>query len=93
MYYSRIRRSTLSAILAFLAAARRLSGRVATSEASQLWEESRSIRDDYRRQIERLTKTLLLCEARVDLLERRNEELTRENAKLTFMIEELKEPS
>lgn len=43
--------AAVAALGAYVAAARKLSGKINTSEASQLWEESRAIRDDYREQL------------------------------------------
>lgn len=62
-------------VLAYLAAARRLSGRIATSEASSLWAESASIREDYRAQ-------LASERARTDELEDRVAELVERNREL-----------
>lgn len=42
-------------LLAYLVASRRLSGDIQTSEATDLWRESASIREDYRDQIRILT--------------------------------------
>jgi ubiquinone biosynthesis protein UbiJ len=74
---------------AYLAAARKMSGKIQTSEATQLWEESRAIRewsaerlktcDD---EIQALRSTVRDLLARVDALEKRNVELERENAQL-----------
>lgn len=38
----------LAALGGWLVAARRLSGRIATSEAAELWKEAGAIRNDYR---------------------------------------------
>lgn len=38
----------LAALGGWLVAARRLSGRIATSEAADLWKEAGAIRNDYR---------------------------------------------
>ena len=56
---------------AYLLAARKMSGKVATSDASDLWAESRSIRDDYRSRI-------LWLEERVVVLEEGNATLVKE---------------
>lgn len=74
-------------LLAYLGAARKLSGKIATSEASDLWEESRAIRQDYQRRIEALTSSLEVCETRIDQLEERNQALYLENGNLKRMIE------
>jgi len=74
-------------LLGYLAAARRLSGKVASSEAADLWEESRSIRQDYQKRIEELNKVIYNCQQRIDELERRNDQLYLENGNLKRMIE------
>jgi len=83
-----------SAITAYVAV-RRASGRVGTSEAADLWEESRSIRQDYASRIKELNETVSRCEerletqaARIDDLEQKNEKLYLENGNLRRMIEE-----
>lgn len=76
--------AVIGPLVAYMTAARKLSGRVGTSEASQLWAESKVLRDDYR---ERLTATDLRqaqLEARVSMLEGLNNELARDNLRLTF---------
>jgi predicted RNase H-like nuclease (RuvC/YqgF family) len=65
----------VGAIATYVAAARKLSGKIATSEAASLWEESRAIRDDYRQRLEKL-------ENRVLELEKKNYELAAENVRL-----------
>lgn len=70
-------------LVAYITASRKLSGRIGTSEAGQLWAESKEIRDDYR---DRLTATDIRqasLEARVSLLEGLNNELSRENIRLS----------
>lgn len=75
-------------LLTYLVAARRLSGKIATSDASDLWTESRSIREDYQRRIEELNAVVARCEKRIELLEDRNKALYLENGQLKRMIEE-----
>jgi len=50
---------------AYLVAARRMSGRIASSEASELWDESRSIREDYRQRLGVAHARIAQLEARV----------------------------
>lgn len=59
----------------YLVALRRLSGKIATSEAAELWQESKAIREDYRERLASL-------EARVAQLEQQNNELVAANLKL-----------
>lgn len=76
-------------LLTYLAAARQLSGRVATSDASSLWAESASIREDYRTRITELNGVVDRCEKRIEELEKRNAELAKENNNLHNVIAKL----
>ena len=83
--------SALSAVVAI----RRASGRVGTSEATELWNESRAIRQDYAARIETLNEVVARCETRIeaqaqriDDLEAKNEKLYLENGNLKRMLEE-----
>lgn len=71
-------------LVAYVTANRRLSGKIATSEAADLWAESSSIRDDYRARISTL-------EARVETLEQKNTELERANDELRRAADELRQ--
>lgn len=62
-------------VVAYLVAARRFSGKIQTTEATELWQESRAIRDWSRERMNEL-------EAKNDLLEKRIEHLEDENASL-----------
>lgn len=75
-------------VVAYVVAVRKLSGRVGTSEAGQLWSEARNIRDDYRSRIDELNGVIARCEDRIQKLEERNDELYMENGRLGRMIEE-----
>jgi hypothetical protein len=57
-------------VVTYLVAARRFSGKIETTEAADLWKESRDIRKWSRDRIE-------LLESRVQYLEEENEELRR----------------
>jgi hypothetical protein len=72
---------------AYVLAARRLSGRIATTEAAQLWAESASIRDDYRTRLLQAEERALSVEIRMSALETKNNELTRENYQLIHRVE------
>jgi predicted RNase H-like nuclease (RuvC/YqgF family) len=56
-------------LLTYLAAAKRLSGRINTSEATSLWAESAAMRQDYLTRITQLNTSLERCETRVHDLE------------------------
>lgn len=68
----------------YLVAARRLSGKIGSSEASELWQESRSMRDWSQAQIELLT-------ARIAAVERQNATLSDANAALVGQLRDLSE--
>jgi predicted RNase H-like nuclease (RuvC/YqgF family) len=72
----------------YLGASRKLSGKIGTSEASQLWAESASIRHEYREQLQTSATRTTALEERVANLERRNNELARENFELTKKVSE-----
>lgn len=65
-------------VVSYLVAARRFSGKIETTEAKELWAESRSIRDWSIKRIEILNDLVSKLETRVRLLEEENERLRRE---------------
>lgn len=74
--------ASIGAVGAYLAAAHRMSGKIATTEAAQLWDESRAIRewsaariDKCDEQIANLTEQLRMARARITELERENRRL------------------
>jgi predicted RNase H-like nuclease (RuvC/YqgF family) len=66
----------------YIIAGRRLSGRIDTTEAASLWEESRAMRTDYRDRLAEAEKRMAKLEARIADEERANTTLTRENIDL-----------
>jgi chromosome segregation ATPase len=74
---------------AYLLAARKMSGKIATSDATQLWAEARNIRDDYRSRLIAAGERYSELEARVANLERVNTGLVAENYDLKAKIAEL----
>lgn len=68
---------------AYLVAARRFSGKIKTSEAEELWAESRAIRQDSAKRIRILNGVVERLETRVGSLEAENERLLRRIAELT----------
>jgi chromosome segregation ATPase len=76
---------------AYLLAARKLSGKVATSDASELWAESKSIRQWSTARIEALDMEVSLLRTRVGLVEQQNDALARENSRLMEQIHDLNE--
>ena len=73
----------IAPLLGYVAANRRLSGKIGTSEATDLWAESSAIRADYREQIASSTRRTYSLEERVANLEKLNNELSRENMGLS----------
>jgi predicted RNase H-like nuclease (RuvC/YqgF family) len=85
----------LTALGAWLVKARQLSGKIRTSEADELWAESRAMREEYRdrlHQIEQRNRDLEdrieRCEDANRLLDAGNRELRDLNAELENLLEE-----
>lgn len=76
-------------LVAYVTAARKLSGKVATSDASELWKESAAMRDDYRAQLAVLNKVIEGLRARLAALEADNRSLYRETLLLREKLKEL----
>lgn len=74
--------ATVGPLLGYIAATRKLSGKIETSEAESLWAESAAIRSDYRERIKEL-------EERLDRIEGSNVELKRENDELKIRNRDL----
>jgi len=75
---------------AYLLAARKMSGKVATSDANALWKEASAIRDDYRDRITKANDRQAALETRVATLEGQNNDLVKENYELRTEITSLK---
>ena len=71
---------------AYLVAVRQLSGKIKTSDASELWEESRSIREWSTARNKELNEHIKELEARLDALEKTNRELMEENRQLKAQL-------
>jgi hypothetical protein len=65
----------IAAAFTYLIAIRRASGRVETTEASELWEEAREMRDDYRKQLETALILIDKLRDRIGELEKINTDL------------------
>jgi chromosome segregation ATPase len=74
---------------AYLLAARKMSGKVNTSDADQLWREAGSIRDDYRERLRISNERQTSLEERVARLEGQNTALVQENFDLKRKVNEL----
>lgn len=75
-------------LVTYFIAARRFSGKIATSDAAQLWTESRDIRNWSQARITELNALVSRLEARVDALESGNLDLQRENLDLAKQLVE-----
>jgi septal ring factor EnvC (AmiA/AmiB activator) len=73
---------------AYFLAAHKMSGKINTSEAQQLWEESRAIRDWSSQEIQSLRAALSEAMSRISHLEEQNRELTEQNASLSKSLSE-----
>lgn len=81
----------LGSIFAYILAVRKMSGRVSTTDAEQLWREAGDIRQDYKsRLIDESLRTRDL-EKRVAILEGQNHDLMKQNFDCTNQIQDLKE--
>jgi chromosome segregation ATPase len=80
--------AVIGPVLAYYGTVRKLSGSIATSTAEDLWEESRSIRQDYQQRIRELNAVVARCTERIDELDARNTELSKENGRLKDRLEE-----
>ena len=76
----------LAPLLGYHTAGRKLSGKIGTSEANDLWTESAKIRDDYRQQMQVANQRVVALEARVAEVERDNNALARENLELRAQV-------
>lgn len=72
---------------AYLVAVRQLSGRIKNSDASELWEESRAIREWSSTRIRELTEHIVRLEDRVEELETSNRALVEENLHYAGLLE------
>jgi predicted RNase H-like nuclease (RuvC/YqgF family) len=79
----------VAAIGTYIAMARKLSGKIATSEAEQLWKESAAIREDYRSRIQHSDAKIVALESRVCALEKANVDLLQRNSVLVLKNERL----
>lgn len=70
--------AVISALGAYLAAAKRLSGRIDTTEAAELWKEAASQRESDRARLTAVEQRNADLEARMAALERDNLRLMRE---------------
>ena len=75
---------------AYLLAARKMSGRIGTSDVADLWAESKSMRNDYRERLHRSDERVDELEERISKLEGLNQSLAADNANLRQEVEALR---
>jgi chromosome segregation ATPase len=75
-------------LLGYLAAARRLSGKIQTSEASSLWQEASNLRSEYREELATVRRQLDECLLRIKNVETLNEKLKVENGGLNKTVKD-----
>lgn len=73
-------------LFTYLGITRRASGRIATTEASKLWEEAGSLRTVYRDEIATLRAAIEAIQARLDVVEAGNTDLRAKNRQLEHEI-------
>jgi peptidoglycan hydrolase CwlO-like protein len=66
-------------IVSLWIASRKMSGRIGTSDASELWAASKALRDEYREQLNKMSTRQRDLEGRVASLEGENTVLSRGN--------------
>jgi hypothetical protein len=81
--------AVVAPIGAYLLAARKMSGKVSTSDATQLWKEAGAIRDDYRGQLQLADARVQNLEVRIGRLEDQNDLLANDNRALRIKVSEL----
>jgi predicted RNase H-like nuclease (RuvC/YqgF family) len=74
--------ATISPVVAYLIAARQFSGKIETSNAADLWNESKNIREWAMQRIRSLESTVNTLEGRVRELEKHSDSLAREKRQL-----------
>jgi hypothetical protein len=81
--------TVIVALIAYVAAVRNARGKIATSEASDLWEESRAIRADYAIRLARCDDRISQLEDRSALIQAANDALAEKNQTLQRRVREL----
>lgn len=74
-------------LVAYVTASRRLSGKIGTSEAADLWAESKAMRDDYRDRADAAAKRIAELEGRVAKLEGELAECVRRSSALQSIVD------
>lgn len=77
-------------IFAYLAAARRLSGKITTTDASKLWDEAGNLRKEYKTELNELRVIVSKLRDSVKDLEAQNDILHLENGELRLEVTKLR---
>ena len=77
-------------LVTYLIAARKVSGRIKDSDATELWAESKAIREWSAKRIKELDDHIDKIQQHLDRVEKANGSLTKENHKLTQEIDALR---
>ena len=75
-----------AAAIGYLTIVRKLSGRIQTTEAAQLWAEADKMRQEYREEIARMQGVIDRYEVRLKEIDGRNKGLADDNYKMTQTI-------
>lgn len=78
-------------VATYLVAAKQLSGKIKNSDASELWSESRAIREWSSDRIRELNQHVDELEKRLDTVEQSNRDLMEENRNLVSLLQKEKE--
>lgn len=81
--------AAIAAAGAFYAAQRRMSGKIGSSEAQSLWQESASIREDYRMRAAAAELRILSLEGRLVAMEKDHAATLRDNLELMQKVIQL----
>jgi hypothetical protein len=73
---------------AYLLAVRKMSGKIATTEAAQLWEESRAIREWSAARIDKCDEEIIRLKAELEVAKARIAELEKERRRLEGLVRE-----
>lgn len=78
--------AVIGPLFAYLAAARKLSGKIETSEAADLWEEAARLRQEYKDEIRELREQLDNCSNEIKKMKEENKMLLGEVNRLKDAI-------
>lgn len=82
--------TAVGTLVRYLTASRKLSGKIGTSDATELWAASKEMRNEYRDDLASANKRLAALEGRLATVEADNHELANENLLLKRQVDLLK---